>query len=82
MLNLMKRVFPEQVASAEWQAKLKEIIPSYDQKLAENPALLREVRLNTSRVLQLEGQEAFVRANLPGEDSPSAEQNEEQTESL
>lgn len=82
MLNLMKRVFPEQVASAKWQAKLQEIIPSYDQKLAENPALLREVRLNTSRVLQLEGQEAFVRANLPGEDSPSAEQNEEQTESL
>lgn len=65
MLNLLTRVFPERVESPEWQARLKEIIPSLDQKLAENPQLLREVRLHTSRVLELEGQEAFVQANLP-----------------
>ena len=76
MLNLLKRVFPEQVESAEWQAKLKEIIPSLDMKLAENPELLRELRLNTSRVLELEGQEAFVRTHLPDANSSSTQEAE------
>lgn len=54
MLNLLDRVFPEQVASAEWQEKLTDILPSYGQRLAENPELLREVRAFTARTLQLE----------------------------
>ncbi|WP_386079299.1 malate dehydrogenase (quinone) [Vreelandella sp. F11] len=54
MLNLLDRVFPEQVASAEWQGKLTDIVPSYGQRLAENPELLSEVRTFTARTLQLE----------------------------
>lgn len=54
MLNLLDRVFPEQVASAEWQEKLTDILPSYGQRLAENPELLSEVRAFTARTLQLE----------------------------
>ena len=54
MLNLLERVFPDQVASAEWQQTLTEIVPSYGQRLAENPELLSEVRAYTARMLQLD----------------------------
>jgi malate dehydrogenase (quinone) len=54
MLNLLERVFPEQVASAEWQQTLTEIVPSYGQRLAESPELLSEVRAYTARMLQLD----------------------------
>jgi malate dehydrogenase (quinone) len=54
MLELMERVFKEKVASPEWQAKLKRIIPSYGQPLNGNLALTQQVLEETSRVLQLE----------------------------
>lgn len=83
MLNLMTRVFPERFESPEWQTTLKEIIPSLGTRLAENPDMLRQVRLRTSQVLELEGQEAFVRAHLPGDDgaaAPSADESREETD--
>lgn len=54
MLTLLERVFPEQVASAAWQQTLTEIVPSYGQRLAENPELLSEVRAYTAQMLQLD----------------------------
>lgn len=54
MLNLLDRVFPEQVASAEWQQTLTDIVPSYGQRLAENPDLLSEVRAFSAQTLQLD----------------------------
>lgn len=54
MLNLLGRVFPEQVATEEWQSTLTAIVPSYGQKLAENPELLRDVRAYTAQTLQLD----------------------------
>ncbi|PLR37993.1 malate dehydrogenase (quinone) [Chimaeribacter californicus] len=54
MLELMERVFKEKVASPEWQAKLKQIIPSYGQPLNGNLALTQQVLEETSRILQLE----------------------------
>jgi malate dehydrogenase (quinone) len=36
MLHLMEKVFKDKVASPEWQAKLKTIIPSYGTKLNGN----------------------------------------------
>jgi malate dehydrogenase (quinone) len=53
MLVLLKRCFSEQAATAEWQQKLKEMVPSYDQELNNNPELLEEIRTMTSRVLKL-----------------------------
>ena len=53
MLNLIKRCFPEQYASAEWQAKFKEMIPSFGKALNEHPELLKQVRTETSKTLQL-----------------------------
>jgi malate dehydrogenase (quinone) len=54
MLNLMNKCFPENIKSANWQNKLKEIIPSYGQSLAKDAQLLKTVRAMTSEVLGLE----------------------------
>ncbi len=53
MLEVLQRCFPERMKSAEWQAKLKQMIPSYGESLDENVALLHEVRERTLRVLKL-----------------------------
>ncbi|PLR36914.1 malate dehydrogenase (quinone) [Chimaeribacter coloradensis] len=65
MLELMERVFKEKVASPEWQAKLKQIIPSYGQKLNGNLALTQQVLEETSRILQLESLPESVPAASP-----------------
>ena len=53
MLGLLERCFPEQLRTDAWQHKLREMIPSYEQSLGDNPALCREVREYTSEVLDL-----------------------------
>jgi malate dehydrogenase (quinone) len=53
MLDLLKRCFKDKVASKEWQEKLKKMIPSYGQSLADNPALCQDMRDWTNKVLQL-----------------------------
>lgn len=54
MLELMGRCFPEQMESSEWQAKLRDMIPSYGQSLNENPHILNAVRQHSDGVLGLE----------------------------
>ncbi|WP_234737020.1 malate:quinone oxidoreductase [Tellurirhabdus bombi] len=54
MIDLMKRCFKEQMASAEWQEKLKQMIPSYGISIANNPPLIDELRAQTSEVLGLD----------------------------
>lgn len=54
MLELFEKCFPEKLATAEWQSKLKEMIPSYGQELNENPELSTQIREFTSKTLQLE----------------------------
>lgn len=53
MITLLKRCFPKQMQSQEWNEKLKEIIPSYGQSLSKNAQLLRKSREWTGRVLDL-----------------------------
>ncbi len=53
MLELMNDCFSEQMKSAEWQAKLKELIPSYGEKLADNQVLSAKIRNWTDEVLGL-----------------------------
>ena len=53
MLDLLQRCFPEQLKTDVWQEKLKEMIPSYGQVLANNPQLGQELRKHTSEVLGL-----------------------------
>jgi len=53
MLGLLKRCFPQKASSDAWQAKLKEMIPSYQQSLGDNAALLQKVRQWSGSVLGL-----------------------------
>ena len=53
MLDLLKRCFPEQLATEEWQTKLKEIIPSYGQLLNDNSYLCTHTRVTTSEILKI-----------------------------
>jgi len=63
MIELMNKVFKTQMASPEWQAKLKTLIPSYGQKLSGNVAATEHVLATTSRILQLDYTLATLVAN-------------------
>jgi malate dehydrogenase (quinone) len=53
MLTVLEKTFKDKVKTPEWQARLKEIIPSYGQKLDNNLELSNSVRAMTSERLQL-----------------------------
>ncbi|UOQ50899.1 malate:quinone oxidoreductase [Hymenobacter cellulosivorans] len=53
MVSLIQKCFQQQGNSPEWQAKFKEMIPSFGQKLNDNPELLEQIRNHTSSVLGL-----------------------------
>ena len=52
-LDVMKKLFPEEFKSAEWQAKIREIIPGYGQKLNDNAALTQQIWNDTAATLKL-----------------------------
>ena len=56
MITLMERCFSKELKTAEWQNKLKEMIPSYGQKLSENAELTHAIRTETTRVLKLKAE--------------------------
>ncbi len=58
MISLLKKCFSNKLNTATWQAKLKEMIPSYGRSLGEDGTLCREVRAWTSEVLGLKSMEA------------------------
>ncbi|AIZ64275.1 malate:quinone oxidoreductase [Hymenobacter sp. DG25B] len=60
MINLTQRCFPQQAATPEWQAKMREMIPSFGQELNDNPQLVEELRAHTSAVLGLNQMPAAV----------------------
>ena len=62
MLHLIEKAFADKVATPEWKARLKEIIPSYGQKLNDSPALTNQIRAMTSQVLHL----PYVEVPVPG----------------
>ncbi|MCK7543995.1 malate dehydrogenase (quinone) [Marinobacter bryozoorum] len=56
MLDVIHRCFGERAQSAEWQERLREIIPSYGQSLVDDEALLNKVRERTLSTLGLKEQ--------------------------
>ncbi|WP_043201867.1 malate dehydrogenase (quinone) [Pseudomonas putida] len=54
MLTVLETVFKEKVATPEWQAKIKEIVPSYGTKLNDSAAATQKEWNYTAEVLQLE----------------------------
>ncbi len=53
MIGILERCFPEQVASSDWQGKMKTMVPSYGQSLVKNTDLLLSVREHTLTTLHL-----------------------------
>lgn len=53
MLNVLERCFPQQMQSAEWQDKLKTMIPSYGRSLINDAKLSASVRRYTLDTLKL-----------------------------
>lgn len=53
MLDVLERCFATQLNSADWQQKLKQLVPSYGESLIENTALLKSVRQHTLKTLKL-----------------------------
>lgn len=53
MLQVLEKCFPTQMASPEWKARLKEMIPSYGESLVNNATLLSQIRQETLSTLGL-----------------------------
>ncbi|WP_292010233.1 malate dehydrogenase (quinone) [Chryseobacterium sp.] len=53
MLDVLEKCFPDKM-KGEWREKLLQIIPSYGQKLANNPELTEKIRNYTKEKLELE----------------------------
>ncbi|MEH6388856.1 MAG: malate dehydrogenase (quinone) [Pseudomonas profundi] len=53
MIDVLRRCFSDRLESPEWQARMKELVPSYGQSLVEDAELLKRVRDRTLNVLQL-----------------------------
>lgn len=78
MLHLMEKTFKDKVASPEWQAKLKEIIPSYGQTLNDNVELANKTRAWSSERLQL----SFVEVKSEQEQAEQAPEAATNAEAL
>jgi malate dehydrogenase (quinone) len=53
MLDVLKKCFPEKIKNLDWQKKIKEMIPSYGESLANDEELCDMMRGWTTRVLEL-----------------------------
>ena len=53
MLDLFQKCFKEKYQSKEWQAKLKEMIPTFGKSISGDPELCRQTRQWTGEVLHL-----------------------------
>ena len=54
MFDLVQKCFPERTATPEWQARLRQLAPSFGQHLADDPALTVAVRERSRLALRLE----------------------------
>lgn len=52
MLNVLEKCFPEKL-HGEWKEKLLEMVPSYGQKLSDNPELTEKIRAYSKEKLEL-----------------------------
>lgn len=53
MLELMEKVFKDKMQTAEWQTKIRAVVPTYGSTLTENPHLIEQTLAYTSEVLGL-----------------------------
>ncbi len=53
MLDVLKKCFSTQMQSAQWQQKLKQIIPSYQKSFIDDEQLCVQTKVSTDKVLEL-----------------------------
>lgn len=53
MLNVLEKVFKDKVATPEWQAKIRQIVPSYGTKLNDSADMVQQEWAYTAEQLQL-----------------------------
>ena len=53
MLTVLEKAFKDKVATPEWQAKIRQIVPSYGTKLNDSPEQVQQSWNYTEQVLQL-----------------------------
>ena len=53
MLDLLKKVFANHLATPAWQAKIREIVPSYGTMLNDDPEAIAQTWASTAETLQL-----------------------------
>lgn len=53
MISVIERCYPKKIQTAEWQARMKQMVPSYGQSLVNDEALLKRVRERTLATLKL-----------------------------
>jgi len=53
MLEVLEKCFPEKM-NGDWKSKIQEMIPSYGQKLSDQPELAEKVRNFSKEKLELE----------------------------
>lgn len=58
MLGLIEKCFPQQLNA--WKPKIKEMIPSYGEKLSDKPELIAELQSSTMQALDLKFEKEMV----------------------
>ncbi len=63
MLEIIERCFRSKMTSDGWQAKLREMIPSFGRSLITDAELAREVQDRTTEALELRNDHDYARAS-------------------
>ena len=71
MLDLLEKVFKEKMQTAEWQQKIRAVVPTYGSTLTENPHLIDQTLAYTSEVLGLRHEVAREADPVPAVQTPS-----------
>ena len=78
MLDLMKKVFKDKVATPEWQAKIRQLVPSYGTQLNDRPDRVYQEWASTAEVLQLTPPPMIDQTVPVKQDTPAPQANQTQ----
>lgn len=65
MLTVLEKAFKDKVATPEWQAKIRQIVPSYGTKLNDSPEMVQQSWNYTAEILQLTPPPVISPAAIP-----------------
>ena len=71
MLDLLEKVFKDKMQTAEWQEKIRAVVPTYGSTLTDNPHLIDKTLAYTSEVLGLHHEVAREADPVPAVQVPA-----------